>query len=423
MGRNRINIKTSLSDFLSYFENRLSSQERNSFEKELQRDPFAQEAAEGFELISPGEAGKDIEMLKRRLSKRTAAKNTRLIYRIAASVAVLMLISTIVFMVWRSQYIRTGTAEKDPSGELLITLADPIKREAGRNIISEEPGLQEKEKEPAEVIRPETAAGGNMALARSETGTVVKPVDSVTVRDLAAIPEAIAEAEIPAVRSRAPAMAKAAVQTNREIRGKVISSEDDLPLPGASIVLKGTTIGAVSDMSGNFRITLPDTDRRTLVAAYIGMETKEIRATTDSLMEVKLDPSVSALDEVVVVGYGVAKKAGIAGDKAMAVSERNEQQYEFVSPEPVSGKQQFTDYIEKNIRKPEEMQDNSRLVVVLGFTVRTDGSLYNMSIIRSPGEEYSAEAMRLIREGPAWRPARENGIPVEEDVRIRIVFR
>ena len=425
MGKNSKNIRTSLNDFLSYLGKRLTPGERNSFEKELQRDPFAAEAAEGFESITAGEALEDMTELQKRLKGRASSKNAWMVYRIAASVTVLMVISSVVFIVWRSQNIKSDTVTQVSSPEFLITGAQPIKPESGKDNIPEEPKERQepvKEKELAEVARSEEAAGAAPAIAKSETAGGLKPVDSAAARGLAAIPDAISEAEVPVMPSRAPSMAKAAVRMDREIRGKVISSEDNLPLPGASVVIKGTNIGAVTDVSGNFRITLPEADKKTLLAAYIGMESKEFQATGDSLMEVKLNPSLSALDEVVVVGYGVAKRSLTTGE-AKAVSETDHNPYEYIPPEPAMGQEQFGDYVENNMIHPGELKEGRRAVVVLGFKVRTDGSLSNIMIIRSPGEAFSSEAIRLIREGPAWKPAMENGIPVEDDVRIRFVFR
>jgi outer membrane biosynthesis protein TonB len=152
---------------------------------------------------------------------------------------------------------------------------------------------------------------------------------------------------------------------------------------------------------------------RTLVANFIGMERKEFNAIEDSSIEVKLDPSVQSLSEVVVVGYGVAG------------SENNEEAARpgYVPPVPVTGKADFDRYIQDNLKRPDEATAGQRVVVVLSFLVHKDGGTDSIRIIRSPAESFSEEAIRLIKEGPAWKPAEENGKPIEDVIRVRIVFK
>jgi len=97
------NRKTLLSDFLRYKRDEMSEKERNSFERELQKDPFANEAEEGFNSVSPEQSLNDITDLQKRLKKRTARKQKLMIYRVAATVAVLMMISTIFIVIDRNK--------------------------------------------------------------------------------------------------------------------------------------------------------------------------------------------------------------------------------------------------------------------------------------------------------------------------------
>jgi len=61
--------------------------------------------------------------------------------------------------------------------------------------------------------------------------------------------------------------------------------------------------------------------------------------------------------------------------------------------------------------------------VVLGFLVRRDGSIDSINIVRSPGKLFSDEAIRVLKSGPLWNPAKDKGNTVEEYVRLRLVFR
>jgi TonB-linked SusC/RagA family outer membrane protein len=94
------------------------------------------------------------------------------------------------------------------------------------------------------------------------------------------------------------------------IKGK-IKDEQGQSLPGVSVVVKGTTAGTVSDNDGNYSV---NADRNsTLVFSFIGYLTQEIAVGSKNSLDVKLAADTKALEEVVVVGYGTAKKATLTG--------------------------------------------------------------------------------------------------------------
>jgi Ca-activated chloride channel family protein len=111
----------------------------------------------------------------------------------------------------------------------------------------------------------------------------------------------------------------------RIITGKVTSSDDGSPIPGVSILLKGTSTGTVTDTNGDYQISAPSQGGK-LIFTFVGMKTHEIAIGTKSVINVKLHPDVQALSEVVVLGYAtkskrVARKAvasGTAGNVNMA---------------------------------------------------------------------------------------------------------
>ena len=99
---------------------------------------------------------------------------------------------------------------------------------------------------------------------------------------------------------------------SREITGKVTSSEDDGPIPGTSVVVKGSTVGTITDMEGTFKLKIPQ-DAKVLVFTFVGMTPQEVNVTNQSVYNVKLISQNVAVDEVVVVGYGVQKKREVTG--------------------------------------------------------------------------------------------------------------
>lgn len=94
------------------------------------------------------------------------------------------------------------------------------------------------------------------------------------------------------------------------VTGK-ISDENGEPLPGATVQGKGTSNGTISDIDGTYAINVSEND--TLVFSFVGFITQEVAINGRSVIDVELSTDVSALEEVVVVGYGVQKKAHMTG--------------------------------------------------------------------------------------------------------------
>jgi len=96
------------------------------------------------------------------------------------------------------------------------------------------------------------------------------------------------------------------------ITGTIISGDDETPLPGVTIIEKGTTNGAQTDFDGNYSITVQSAES-ILVFSYIGYATQEVKVGNQSAVNITLQPDLTALEEVVVVGYGTAKKETLSG--------------------------------------------------------------------------------------------------------------
>ena len=95
----------------------------------------------------------------------------------------------------------------------------------------------------------------------------------------------------------------------------VVTDENGNPLPGVSVIIKGTTIGSVSDLNGKWSISTAD-NVETLVFKLIGYLTQEVDITKQSEINVQLQPDVEKLDEVLIVGYGSVRKSDLTGSVA-----------------------------------------------------------------------------------------------------------
>jgi len=107
------------------------------------------------------------------------------------------------------------------------------------------------------------------------------------------------------------------------ISGTVIDQTDGMAIPGVSVVIKGTTIGTVTDIDGKFRMQVSK-DASILIFSFVGMETKEI-SISGTVVNAALKADVIGVDEVMVVAYGTATKGTFTGSAAKVSSEKIEQ--------------------------------------------------------------------------------------------------
>lgn len=105
-----------------------------------------------------------------------------------------------------------------------------------------------------------------------------------------------------------------------KVTGIVTSSEDGLPVVGASVLVKGTTVGTVTDIDGNFNIPNVPENAKTLIVSFIGMKSEEIAVAPT--LNVVLRPDTELLDEVVVTGYGNFKKSSFTGSASSVSTEK-----------------------------------------------------------------------------------------------------
>ncbi len=319
------NKRVSLTDFIRYRNDKMKGKERNAFERELQKDPFAEAASEGFAVVTTQEASDDIAGLQMHLKKRVIKRQRLIFYRIAASIAVLMLVSSIFIIIEKTSTKKHFTS--------VIAQTEPLEIEESGPITL-----------PAEIVE------------LSEKSAVVAKE----------IPDRVVELSV-----------------KRESEEPVTPATED-------------------------RIAASKEKKAVLQA-----EDEEFEAEQDTPVNVRSDPRLSAQSEVVEVGYGVAKDE----------SGKEEMPDGYIPPLPAVGKSNFDAYIRENIRQPDTTTSGQKVVVILNFIVHTDGSIDSIRILRSPGKLFSDEAIRLIRSGPAWKPAENNGSLIEDQVRVRIVFK
>ncbi len=104
------------------------------------------------------------------------------------------------------------------------------------------------------------------------------------------------------------------------VTGTVTDAADGLPIPGANILVKGSTVGTATGLDGNFTIQVPEGS--VLTFSFMGYLTQEITVVDEGPLNVVLEPDVMAIDEVVTIGYGTVKKTDLTGSVS-AVSSKD----------------------------------------------------------------------------------------------------
>jgi TonB-dependent SusC/RagA subfamily outer membrane receptor len=98
----------------------------------------------------------------------------------------------------------------------------------------------------------------------------------------------------------------------QQITGTVTSADDGTPLPGVTVLVKGTTAGTVTDFEGNYSIAVPQ-GSEVLVFSFVGMLNQEVEIGTSNVIDVQMMTDAVRMDEVVVVGYGTSTREANTG--------------------------------------------------------------------------------------------------------------
>lgn len=109
-------------------------------------------------------------------------------------------------------------------------------------------------------------------------------------------------------------------QAQVTVKGTVISSENNEPVIGASVLVKGTTNGTITDINGQFTLTNISPTNKTIIVSFIGMETQEV--TIKPEMKIVITSTTEVMEEVLVVAYGTAKKSAFTGSAKMIHTEQ-----------------------------------------------------------------------------------------------------
>jgi TonB family protein len=435
-------------DIDKYVNGELTPAEMHALEEQALRDPFLADALEGASQIKPADLEADLKGLQYMLADRLKSKQGKVVAfwvwpaRIAAGL-LLLILSTLVVVTLTTRHSPEQdlavNEQSKPAADSKDQQTSPIQLDSVEketdNLLSQAKSKEEDttpaprvESKAAEVPAASPAVENEAPLATAESRTE----DNAKVADDFIVEEKItqvnpqpsapagelkkSEAARTSVRKRddnkesaAGAAAQRSAQdeaiNQRIIKGRVVSKEGT-GLPGVNVMIKGSTLGTVTDAQGNYQISV--SPGAGLVFSFIGYAATELSAGELDQSPVQLNEDVMSLSEVVVVAYGEA-------------SGTNETTYEMATPS--GGRKAFKQYLEKNLRYPKSaLEKKIEGKVTVQFVVEPTGQLSDFKVIKGIGSGCDEEVIRLITQGPSWTPAKKNNDSVKDVVKVRMKF-
>jgi hypothetical protein len=434
-------------DIRRYLEGKMSPEEMHRIEKAALDDPFLSDAMEGFQLSGTAAVKEDLDELRDRLAERTSEteKNRFVWWRIAAML-VLVLGASIAAWYLAKPVAETNTLAKNeelrplPHIDTTVTpqlfkdttttikrndqsagivqsipqaekikadspkklstgttdqLADAIEEKSAKDIspVVIEKASIDKDKpvngnaqtapKASEIVSSGATSKNEIAQASKEKKMDVRSVDARKSEAMASAPSARTTGSVPGFY----------------YKGRV-TDDQNKPVPYASIRISNAAgKGTYTDVQGRFSIVSSDSILQADILS-VGYNTKRTTLTaTSGITVIQLQASSSALNEVVVSGYG--KKRANKDDEQIDSVEANKP---LPFAEPADGWSLFEIYIKNNLRIPlhQDLPAYKGAVTISFYVDPDNGRLSDFRVEKSIGTNYDKEAIRVLKEGPPW---------------------
>ena len=203
----------------------------------------------------------------------------------------------------------------------------------------------------------------------------------------------------------------------------VVVDENGKPLPGVTVVIKGSMLGVATDAEGRFEIVSPED--KTLVFTYVGRKTQEV-AFDGGTTDIKVVMPVENVELNPLVAADVESILNQAADstKDEVVSIWQDEFFKVVEDMPQFTDGNIFDYLAQHVRYPEEAEKNGiGGMVYVQFVIDTTGKVVEPKVIKSVSPELDAEALRVVSEMPAWKPGMQRGKPVRVSFTLPVIFK
>ena len=270
------------------------------------------------------------------------------------------------------------------------------------------------------------AAVAVAAFARPEVSNELAEISNAKVNDLTSIVKA---EEVKSVENSSDEKFK--------LSGTVVeAARKNVPVIGASVIIRGTTNGTLTDMDGKFVMTgVKKGD--VIQVSFVGYQTQSVVVKDETPLNILMRDDVQNLEEMTVVGYasdGVGASSVEHPKKVVAVVDipkaKEEPQEEVIfqvveeMPQFPGGLSEAMKFLAKNIKYPVEAQQAKiEGRVIVRFVVGRDGSVSNVEVVRGVSPELDAEAVRVVSLMPKWIPGKQRGKAVAVKYTMPIMFR
>lgn len=375
--------KNTFQQFMAYLQNTLTDKERHALEKNTLSDPFEEEALEGMEALGAEAFQEDFIKLQQNFVK-TEPKKGLLVsikkYQMAASVLVVVGLGTLLYFTLRPDIQEIPATHEFDSNQIIVN-------DFEMDSISDEDAIVISE-EVDEVLED-------------------APVSEPTVRKK--------EVQAPAAKSaREPVKTITIAKSKRSTTRGTITDQSKEPLPGIQVSIKGKEGTVVSDFDGNYSIASEPND--TLVFDGLGFETA-FRPSDDAEIVV-LDESNAALEEVVTIGYGTAKKSELSGATvSVQDSSVTEATNANAAIPPQGSMEGFKVWLLAQLSS-RYARTAKKDTVHFEFTVDKKGQLIDFKHDNKKNKRLLRKIEKLVLESPAWQPAQSNGEATTQHIRI-----
>jgi hypothetical protein len=440
-----------ISQIDKYLNEGLDAKSMHRLERQAQDDPFLMDALEGYESTGRDQQAQ-LNELAGRLQQRIEKKERRIIpWRLLAAAASVILVCTLGWL-WLAKDHSVSTApvaeliKPGKKGEPVVVEAPVAEQKGAAAMPKEAPKIQKREKNTASVkvpviSQPKTTVPDQLANAPAHDTAVTDttPLNEMVVMNYAAKRKKDVISSIAAnpagmkktqpdnngqvLRSKVEGVTTTpntnSQYTNSQmtqgtaagylldkfaadntIKGMVIARDDHLPIPGASVYIKGTKTGVVTDAAGKFTLNA-DSGKTNLEVASLGYNKALVSTNNkDSLKTIELEPANQSLNEVVVTSaLGLHKNSTDAS---------------ITAAHPKEGWHSFSKYLTNNAASP----DGNTGIVKLSITMDGRGNITGTKVIKKLSADCDKKAAGLIKNGPPW-VGNSSGKPENVEIIVR----
>ena len=253
-----------------------------------------------------------------------------------------------------------------------------------------------------------------VAFARPEVSNQLDEISSVKVNDLASIVKAD---EVKSVEKSS--------EEEFLLSGIVMEYPSHKVVAGASVIVRGTNNGTLTNEKGEFEIQVKKGD--VLVVSFVGLKTQYLTVQSEvTKLGIHMKADVQNLEEMVVTAYAPEeeKKQPVAKEEVKQTEEEVIFQVVEQMPEFPGGLGEAMKFLAKNIKYPVAAQQAKiEGRVIVQFVVGKDGSISDVHTVRSVSPELDAEAIRVVSMMPKWNPGKQRGKAVPVSYTMPIMFR